>query len=284
MKRLATVLLFFAVSALAKEPVTVPFTTNDDGLVLVQAHAGDIPIQVIFDTGAGLDVLAPSLIDKLHGTPAGRFTGFRMTGERLDIQLYTVPSISLGPMTKRDALVGSWDVLDKFHLAGIISVNDFRQTPITFDFAKKQLVFETAKSLRARRATGASSPLQFDDRRGISLDLFSRFLIAGQPGLCELDTGSPSATVSTRYMPLLGIKEDSPGVQKHEGRSIVGAPEISYRTTVPQLLLASDPQVALHDPPIAFEDIIYDCVVGVDFWRGRALTLDLAHHQLTVSR
>jgi len=186
-------------------------------------------------------------------------------------------------MVKHDALVGSWDVLDKFQLAGIISVNDFRSTPFTFDFAKKQLVFETPKSLRARRAAGAASPLQFDDYRGIALDLFSNFLIAGHPGRCEVDTGSPSATLSTRYMSLLGIATDAPGVQKEEGRTITGAPETKYRATVPRLALASAPAVVQPSPAVAFSDIIYDCVVGVDFWRDRALTFDTVHRNLIVS-
>ena len=112
MKRIrSTILLPLLVSLplLAQpKPISIPFTTTPDGLVLVPANLGAaIPIHVIFDTGAGLDVFAPSLIEKVHGKPAGQFTGFRMTGERLDISLFIVPELSVGPAVKKDALVGS---------------------------------------------------------------------------------------------------------------------------------------------------------------------------------
>jgi hypothetical protein len=200
------------------KPVSIPFTTNPDGLVIVPATVGGtIPIHVIFDTGAGLDALATSLVERLHGKPSGQFSAFRMTGERLDIPLFIIPELSIGPMVKKDAVVASWDVLDKWHLDGIISVNDFRQQPFTFDFTNKVLVFETPKTLVQRRAQGKSSPLQFHDQRGIALDLFAQFLIGDLPGQCEIDTGSPSATVSMRYMASLGIDKDRKDVRKHEG-------------------------------------------------------------------
>lgn len=272
----ALVSLLVAVPLMANpKSVSIPFTTNPDGLVIVPATAGGtIPIHVIFDTGAGLDALAPSLVEKLRGKPLGEFSGFRMTGERIDIPLFVISELSVGPMVKKDAVVGSWDVLDKWHLDGIISVNDFRRQPFTFDCTNKVLIFETPKTLAQRRATGRSSPLQFDDQREIALDLFAQFLIANLPGQCEIDTGSPSATANTRYMALLGIDKDDKDVRKHEGR---------YDTSLPQISLTAAPQVNIAHPSVSFSDIIYDCVVGIDFWAGKALTIDEGDKQLIVS-
>ena len=177
MRTIALLLLFslLALPLLAKSrPVSVPFTTNSEGMVILPATVGgNISVPLIFDTGSGLDVLAPSLIEKVHGTPAGQFTGFRMTGERLDIPLFIVPELSVGPIRKENALVGSWDVLDKMHLDGIVSLNDFRQQPVTFDFVRKVVIFETPESLAQRRATETPTPVKFDDQRGITLDVFA---------------------------------------------------------------------------------------------------------------
>jgi hypothetical protein len=282
----AALLSFLAALPLLAKPksASIPFTTTPDGLVVLPATVGKtIPIHVIFDTGAGLDVLAPSLIEKLHGKPWGQFSAFRMTGERLDMSLFVIPELSIGPVVKKDAVVGSWDVLDKFHLDGIISVNDFRQQPFTFDFTNKVVVLETPKTLAQRRAAGKTSPLQFDDDRGIALDLFAQFLIGNQPGQCEIDSGSPSTSVNTRFMPSLGIEKDGKDVQKHEGRSFTGAVETRYDTNLSQISLAAAPQIILARPPVSFSDIIYDCVVGIDFWSGKALTIDIADRQLIVS-
>lgn len=266
------------------KPVSVPFTTNPDGLVLVPGTVGGtISAQFIFDTGAGLDVLAPSLIEKVHGKAAGQFSGFRMTGERMDIPLFVISELSIGPVVKRDVLVGSWDVLDKFHFDGIIAQRDFREQPLTFDFVHKVLVFETPKTMAQRRAAGKALPLQFDEQRGIALSSFAEFQIGNQSGQCEIDTGSPGATVSMRYMGPLGIDTDGKDVQKHEGRTIAGATEIDYRTSLAQISLASAPQIALEHPGVSFSDIIYDCVVGVDFWSGKTLPMDIGKRELIVS-
>jgi len=282
---LTVFLLVVTLPLLAKaKPASVPFTTNSDGMVIVPATlGGTVPIHVIFDTGAGLDVLAPSLIEKVHGKPAGQFTGFRMTGERLDLSLFIVPELSVGPVVKKDVLVAGWDVLDKLHFDGIISLSDFREQPLTLDFANKQLIFETGKTVKARRAAGNVSPLQVDDQRGIVLDIFGQFLFGSQPGQCEIDTGSPSATVNTRYMALLGIEKDGKDVRKHEGRTIAGSAEVRYDTTLPQISLSAAHQIGHVQARASFSDIIYDCVVGVDFWRGRALTIDIPNRQLIVS-
>ena len=141
--------LLIALPALAsRKPVEIPLTISPEGLVMVPATlGGTLSAHVIFDTGAGMDVLAPSVIEKLHGAPAGKFTAFRMWGDRLDVPLFTVSEISVGPVVKTNALVGSWEMLDQLHLQGIVSVNDFREQPFTLDFVNKVMVFETAKSL-----------------------------------------------------------------------------------------------------------------------------------------
>lgn len=68
-----------------------------------------------------------------------------------------------------------------------------------------------------------------------------------------------------------------------EGRTIAGANEIRFDTSLSNLSLASAPQIALAKPRVSFSDIVYDCVVGVDFWRDGTLTVDLTHRQLIVS-
>jgi len=287
MKHLTSFLLvLLATTPLFAKPqaVSVPFITNSDGMVIVPATlAGTIPIHVILDTGAGLDVIAPSLIEKVHGKPAGQFTGFRMSGERLNLSLFVVPELSVGPLIKKDALVGTWDLLDQLHIDGIISASDFRQQPFTLDFVNKQLVFETKKTLSKRRSLGVSSPLQLDDQRGITLDLFSRFRLGTQTGQCEIDTGSPKATISLRYMTSLGIDKDGKDVKKQERRNAAGAGEVRYWTALAELSLSSAPQVNLSPARVSFSDIIYDCVVGVDFWSARAVTFDIPDRQLIVS-
>ena len=271
------VLLTIPAVAGQKKATTLPFTTNPDGVVIVPVVLGGaIHTDVFLDTGAGLDGLAPSIIEKLHGKPAGAFTAFRLGGERLDLPLFIIPELRIGPIVKKNALVGAWDVFDQWHFAGVISMSDFRQQAFTLDFPNKQIIFETSRSLRDRLNSGAPVPLTFDDERGIMLDLFVEVLIGGQAGQCEMDTGTPDSAFSSRYMEALGISKDGKDVTKQAS----GA----YLTTVPQIALAADPSIRQMQPKVEFGGIIYDCVLGVHFWSVRSVTVDIPNKRLIVSR
>ena len=285
---LSSLLLCGTVFALASgSPESLPFTTNSDGLVILPAHFGLISGHVFFDTGAGLDVLAPSIVHELRGKPSGHFTGFRMGGERLDLDLYTIPELRVGPLQKKNTLVAAWDALDspefkKLDVRGIISLNDFRKQPVTFVFQRKLVIFETTGSLR-NRARESIVPLEFDDQRGISLDSFAQFSIDAQPGECEIDMGTPSAWISTRYFQSLGLDADTAGVKKHVSKNIAGATVVRYDTTIRQLSLAGAPDLRLEHPQVSFMNLIYDCVIGVDFWQGKSVTFDVPDRKLMVS-
>jgi Aspartyl protease len=282
----AMLLMLLTMPMLAQsKTASIAFTTNSDGMAMIPVTVGEsTPIQVVLDTGAGLAVLAPSVIEKIHGVPAGVFTGFRMTGERLDISLYKIPRMTIGPIEQKDVLVGSWDVLDRLHLDGIVSLSQFKDQPFTLDFGKKLLTFETAKTLAKRRTDAVVSPIQLDEVRGISIDMFAQFLLAGQPGQCEIDTGSPTSTLNIRYMKPLDIQEDGKDVRKIQRRTIAGVPEVRYDTHISEIALAASPKVSVAHPPVSFGDVIYDCVVGVDFWAGKEVTVDIPGRQLTVQQ
>jgi len=286
--RVATITVLLASNSLAAqshalaEPLAIPFTVAD-GILVVPAKVGGTSGHLIFDTGAGLDLLPPSAINRLGGKPSGTFTAHRMTGERIDVPLFAVPGIALGSLGDSAAIVGGWDVLDSLHLDGILSINGFRRQPFTIDFGSNVLTLETAKSLAQRRAKGQSSPLGIDDYHGKALDLFATFRIGDQTAECELDTGSQSATVSLRYLTSLGIDTTGPEVKRRERQTIAGAREVKYVTKVPRIALASAASIDVSSPTVAFADIIYDCVIGTDFWAGRALTIDIAKRQLIVA-
>jgi hypothetical protein len=213
----------------------------------------------------------------------GQFSGFRMTGERLDIPLFVISELSVGPIVKKDAIVGSWKELDNVHLEGLISVSSFRQQPFTFDFVHKIIVFETPLTLDQRRLEGKPSRLAFNDQRGISLDIFADFLIGAESSQCEIDTGSPGPTVSRRLMVVLGIPKSGKEVRMHQSHTRGGIVESRYETTVPRIALTSWPAIALVRPKVLFSDIIYDCVVGVNFWSGKSVTFDIANRELIVT-
>jgi hypothetical protein len=277
---------WFATTAAAsqKSPEHIPFLRSDDGILMIQGSVGtENQYSFILDTGAGLSVLSQSLVDKLGGKRAGQFTGFRMTGERLDVQLYTIPELRVGTIMRKSALVGAWDGLDKLHIDGIISLNFFRDQPITLNFEHKQLIFETPASLAQRRDSGRAVPVRLDDQRGISLELFAPFLVGSHSAECEVDTGSQGYTIQLRYMELLGLNKEGSNVKKFEHTSILGAKETRYTAALPSLALEGVPSDERQNARATFEELIYDCNIGSNYWTGRSVTFDVPGRTLIVS-
>jgi hypothetical protein len=113
------------------------------------------------------------------------------------------------------------------------------------------------------------------------LDLFAEFNLGnGQTGLCEVDTGFFGIVINKRYMSALGVLPDTPGVDRIE----FNPGHFTWKTHLPAISLAAAPEEKLENPLVNFGDFIYDCVVGMRFWRSRTVTLDLPSRQLIIGR
>jgi hypothetical protein len=81
----------------------------------------------------------------------------------------------------------------------------------------------------------------------------------------------------------LAIDKDGKDVKKREQKNSDGVTTVRYMTTLPKIALAAAPEIAIANAPTTFADIIYDCVVGLDFWLGKVLTIDISGRQLIAS-
>lgn len=262
-------------------PVTLHFVVDTNDLIRVPVTVGDSSYSLIFDTGAGIDVLQPRLVAALHGVAVGWLDAFRMTGERLHLQLFRIPRIAVGDFERRDVIVTAADFLEQAGIPGILSLNGFRDRAVTIDLVRNELTVETTASLTGRR--GATVPLRADDLRGLSLDTFADFGLGSERGQCSLDTGSQGPTLSTRLLSPLGIDSTGPDVRVRRSTTVAGATQIRYVARIPSIAVAADSAIRQVTPTVTFSDIIYDCVIGLDFWKGRVLTIDVPRRRLIVS-
>lgn len=280
---LVAILSAYAAGQAGELPVSVPFTiAADTNLLMIPGASPDGP-SFALDTGGGVSVLAKSVVEKLGGKAYGTFTGFRLTGERIDLKLFKVSELRVGPVVQKDVVVGGWDGLDKLHLAGIVALDFFRAQPLTVDFVHHQLIFETSTSLARRRIAGKTVKVRLDDQRGVSLTPFARFRVGSQPAECEIDTGSQGYILNLRYMKQLGVDPNNSAVKRSEHTTILGNKELRFTATIPAPSLEGIPAVAGETVPALFEEIIYDCNIGIEYWMNRIVTFDIPHRVLLVS-
>lgn len=262
----AIALLVASALTAARADDVIPFTQPDGGLIAIQASLdGQPPVPFLVDLGAGVNILSPDATRRVYVAPGGYYTGFRMLGERVDLSLGTVGSIAVGGFLVDGAQVGIWDGLRGSGFAGALSATAFRNVTATFDFPNHQITIDDQQSFAQRRMGGIRVPIVLRDDLDTSLTLFARFDFGhGQSGLCEIDTGSQGFYLNQRYEPKLGV---------------TGA-----TATLASLALDGAPSTAIAQPKVHFANLIYDCNVGNDFWRGRTFTLDVPERALYIPK
>ena len=282
--RLTAALILFAMTAGAQadKPHTVPFELLMDEYMVVEVVVQDsITDRWLFDTGAGLQVVSQATFDRLTSvTPAGRLTGFRMMGERLDAELYRVSSLEVAGYRQENVLVAPWPELDNAGISGIVSLKFFENRPITIDFANKTFTVETAGSAEAIARTGQVVPMETQRYRDKALDIFVNFTL-GDTVLAEfeLDTGSGRRLwIDSRFMEKLGIDTTADSVT-----AMSNGGQVWQVTDLSHVSLRDAPSVASDSIRATFRDsLIYDGVMGIAFWDGRAITIDLPNRRLVV--
>ncbi|UYQ94452.1 hypothetical protein MKQ68_05030 [Chitinophaga horti] len=269
----------------------IPFQLLPSGHLLVSASVAGVEGKFIFDTGAGLTVFVKTYFDKLPDVikEDGGYTGFRATGERLDIDLYKVRDFHFGPIRKAveeisylDANLGGID--------GIISLKALESGPFTIDYTKKVLRIESPAALAGIRKTAKVIPVQLEQSRDKSLTLFSYFKVNDTLNLqLSLDSGAGKDVfrLSSRFTSALGVNvNDTTRVRKIEKRSEIDQNHIShiYVTKLDKLASTNAPSVDTRNFPVQFvEGLIYDGIIWIN-WLGQSVTFDLQNKVLLVKR
>jgi len=255
-----------ASSPAARAVDTIPFTDGSGSLVQIQASVnGAAPVPMLVDTGAGVDVLSSSLGGR-YVVVSGKYVSLRLSGDRVDLPVGTVNSLTSGNVVFDAPHVGIWNGLDTMGVQGLIAATAFRNITATFDFRNHNLIIEDAHTFPERARAGTRVPLILQDDLGIALGLFARFDFGnGQSGLCEIDTGAPGITIDKTLAHRLGV-------------TLPAGDKVAAHLT--SIALQGAPASIIQQPAVTFANVIYDCTVGNSFWQNRIFTLDLPNRYM----
>ncbi len=263
----------------ASRPVAraVPFERLHHLLTVPVRLSDRLATRFVLDTGIGVNLLERSFADRVGTVPTGRaFSGQRTSGQVVSVDLETVPSLTLGTERWTDLTVGIVDAPGLFAqipgVSGFLSLDAFRALPFT--------IAPRAREVRLGEPGGSEGrahvPLHLDlDGPSVSAFVDLR-LPSGCRVRAEVDTGSDSLTLDTRYLSDFDRTEDGPGLERREGTDETGYRYVRYRARLSgDLALAERPEVAAPLGDVIFQKIIHEGLVGAAFLSAFDVTIDV---------
>src|SRR5699024_9820158 len=185
-----------------------PIEITDQGHILLEAEINNVQGDFLLDTGAGLTAITKDFASQIGGPVKldRGYTTFRATGERLNINLYSGNSITIGNVPFQKSALAIIDA--DWPIDGIISLMSFRNQPLTIDFKNKKLYLESSRSLSERKENGKIISVQLEDSRGVAPYIFTYIRINDSLTLqTSLDSGAGSGVfrINAKYMTMLGV-------------------------------------------------------------------------------
>ncbi|MBV7530847.1 retropepsin-like aspartic protease [Chitinophaga sp. sic0106] len=294
MKAFLYLLLLYFIAAPAyaqKAKNEIPFELLPSGHILVKANIDGVEGKFIFDTGAGLTLFTKTFADKLPHLVKedGAYTGFRATGERIDVDLYQVRDFQLGSYRKATEEISYMDV-NLGGIDGIISLKLLESVPFTIDQQQQVIRLETPATLQAIHKTASAIPVQQEQSRNKALTLFAYFKVNDTLQLqVSLDSGAGKDVfrLNSRFMNALQVDAgDSTRVKRIEKKSEMNQKFVSniYLTKLNKIAAAATPAVHTEHFPVQFIDgLIYDGIMWIS-WLGPKITFDLSKNVLLVGK
>jgi hypothetical protein len=228
----------------------------------IDVTIGRNTLPFILDTGGGISIITPDVARDVGCAPFGRLTAFRHNGERIDLQRCGKVTLGIGSMSVavETAVFDLMAVLKKSGdlpvVGGLISLDVFEQTPVTFDYANNRVIIESPASLKERVRGMAPLSIRLSRQAGgASLDLFVE--VAAQKGTIwlELDSGNNGPVLLSKHAAeQLGL--DSSKTSLPVTLDVIGLGPVKSEAVV--------------------GDLIYDGLLNTRFLNDAVLTVDLA--------
>ncbi len=265
----------------------MPIELSKYGHVEIRAKVNSVEGIFILDTGAGINVITKTFASKLGKIKMhdGSFTGFRATGEPLEMHLYTISSLEIGDLQERNSTFTILDA-DLGKIDGLISLASFKEQPFTIDYANKKLYLESSGSLMSREKNGKVIKIQLDDDRGVSIDMFTRVRVNNKLDLqISLDSGAGFNVFRFNAEYLKSLVGDTTNIKRYNKQSSLNAKTTNnfYLAKLNSLAISDNPSIKVHDIKASFlKSLIYDGITSIN-WLGNCITIDISKKELIIN-
>ena len=241
----------------------------------IEVVVGDQRGTFLVDTGGGVTFVTPQFAERIGCKPWGQITGFRLSGERLDMARCDGVTIGLpGGKAFAPATIGMFDLEPLMPqgapvVEGSLALDALDGQVFTLDLRAGTLEFETPESLAGIAASSAVQVPIRVARHGASghgLGVYARSKTAKGDLWMEIDSGG-----------------DAPVLLPAKVAAAAGAdPAIAKVQPYTLVLSGVDRDVKLEARALV-RDMIHDGLVGVPLLVNWRLTFDLAGDRLWIA-
>jgi hypothetical protein len=269
----------------------IPFEYAGTHLLKVPVVVNEQSTHFIFDTGIGVNLLSKSKCVEFGCKITGQQKGRRMSGQELVVPMSTVDELQFGPVSLKSTPVGVWEMkgfltegegLRDVH--GFLSLNAIADAPLTIDYTRMKMIFETMQSLAFRRNNGHVIPIELK-RNGESLTTFMRLSLPnGDPISVEIDLGGNILTLNASLMDRLKISKTAEDLRIENA---IDETDFAYRRYFTKMAGPiypdSLPGLGQEDLGVMFQNIIYDGLIGNSFMKRFIVTYNLQDSEIILS-
>ena len=265
------VLLLLAGTPSARaESTTITFKPAPIGLLTVQATVAGRQGTFLFDSGSGFSSLSPAFAAAVGCHPWGQITGFRMTGQRLDMQQCDHIAFTLADRSFPANTVGVFDISKYLpkevgHIDGTIALDLFADQAFTLSYGDRFLRLLDRTALAQQSHELHPVPVHLvRDAEGHALTVNLPVVTSAGTAWFEMDSGNTSSLVlvNKALAPLFGLAPDG----KDPESATVRLPDGTTFTGKTKVL-----------------DLILDGNLGTSFLSTHDVTVDLLHQTAWIS-
>jgi hypothetical protein len=262
----AAAVLMTAAPALAEQPLTLQ--PLRERLRTIDVEINGVASTFLLDTGGGVTTITPQFAERIGCTPWGRITGYRMFGDRLDMQRCENVRVGSGGVDLGTTTVAVYDPTALLAPGtvvpdGSLAMDVFADKVVTLDVAGNRLIIEDPASL-ARRIEGATELPVLVTREVPGAEAYVGWDTPQGRLWFVLDSGAGGVLIMARdTAPLLGL---DPAAEAPQPLSFELAPGVPVEGP------AITPEMILHGN------------LGMPFMKDYVLTIDFPNQRLWVRR
>ena len=259
-----------------------PIHVTEQGYILVEVQLNEqTKANFILDTGAGLTVLSTKTFNQIKevAKPEGYFTGFRHDADRIDGEIYKLPSLSIGDIKAKNIIIGVYPPLDDYGIDGLISLKFFENHPFTIDYVRQKLILLKEQELESLTKNMTVFPLSIHQHKDITLDIFISICLNDKVSLdAEFDTGSGHHTLLINPYFLKALQLDPNQLEESTYTTPISGKNLKDLTSnINKVSLCGDNNLVTQNKLAATfrEGLIYEALIGSGLFKDRAISIDI---------